>query len=659
MSKDRNSREYFEYYEDFKDKIKGVRDALKGAGTVYLDETAQSLLEIVKGTLKDSAVSFDAKKNILEGFAEIIRNNTEEQNELPESDKIEVQSEVFDKFAEKLAESIQNGTISENWQKYVEQLQEIVTATKPQERTQDIFCLPGEEKTPIELDNSSIDIPSFSVDDLNVDPITQAIRTQILTKQREIIAEALVTNNIAKPEELDDLNKFRTYFKNEQNKEKVSEFLKKDENLKHTLEQVEISGYKSVHTQFAGRFSTMEWQDGVAQNAGGIKQQIVRDANGREIATLIETTHQINPPHTVQKSDGTNVTIRNYRTIDFPITLENKNGPMHLSLAVKDQNGRNIAASNAVYFTAHYDDNGKLVEVSSPHPVKFTGNSPDAIGYIEHGGQIYTLPVTQAKYKAMMQEVAKNLEHGVDISPSIESAEAPDFTVTSRQKIEEQQSHKVQETMMPTDIKKEEVASKVDIPAYPKEQQVIREERIESVAKSQTMSRNSDFSPVVVDQVENIKANLLKLRQPSIPARKNDEDIAKLAGILSKNLLGKDTEEQKNHIDKELKNLSTPQQIKLLQELAKTIAEKRGEELKRIDVGERKADVDPVRLITENREVGKDGLAKIGQKQRRAEHANIKDDVKLQALIHDKINAISKKTTVAPKIKSAGSFQSM
>lgn len=34
--------------------------------------------------------------------------------------------------------------------------------------------------------------------------------------------------------------------------------------------------------------------------------------------------------------------------------------------------------------------------------MKFNGEGNNAIGYIEHQGHIYTLPVTQSKYKEML-----------------------------------------------------------------------------------------------------------------------------------------------------------------------------------------------------------------------------------------------------------------
>lgn len=687
ISEEKNPREYFEYYGDFLIEVNRSREE---TNIEEAEPIALSLFEIVKRTLETSVASSVEKKSILDGFAETIRNNIEELHELPESDKIETPSIVFDKIAEKLAGYIQDDkTPTKILQKYEEQLQAIVAATKPQELAQDVLFLSESEveNPPIELGESFSDVntPVFSAADRAIDPITRAIRTQILTKQRELIVIALVKNGTVEKEKIDDINEFRKYFENEQNKEKISEILKTDKDLKRALEQVEIIGYQNVHTEFAGIFTTMEWKDGAVENDSGIttRKQVVRDANGIEIATLAEATHKINPPHTVQKSDGTNVTINNYRTIDFPITLDN-NGPMHLSLAVKDQNGKNIAASKAVYFTAHYDDDGKLVEVSSPHPVKFSGDSPDAVGYIEHGGQIYTLPVTQQKYKEMMQEVAKNLGHGVDISQSIEplsvdlmitsrkdspdivghikpgeqmpvtqeehkttmqgvnknpgqgvdisqSIDAPDIMVISRQGIEEAQLCKAQENMVPIDIvKRKEVVLEIE------------EKTVEHAPGiSQAVLINSEAR----DKTESIRASLLKSQHIRPLARKSEEDITKLVGELSKSLEGKELENQKKDIDKELKNLSTPQEkIGLLRGLSKAVVEKGWEEFKK--VGKNEPDAEQVRLMTEGRRVDGEELSKIGHTQRKAEHTNVKGNIQLQVFLLDKIDEVSKKKPI-------------
>lgn len=441
------------------------------------------------------------------------------------------------------------------------------------------------------------------------------------------------------------------------------------------MEQVEIAGYKNVHTQFADRFSTMEWKDGVGGSANGIttKTQIVRDANDREIATLTEATHQINPPQTVQKSDGTPVEIKNYRTIDFPIEL-NDGGPMHLSLAVKDQHGRNIAASKAVYFTAHYDDDGRLIEVSSPRPVKFNGTSPDAVGYIEHGGHIYTLPVTQEKYKAMMQEVAKNKGHGVDISQSIDTLSV-DRIITSPQKTEELGRTKEAVVSLADTTQEEEVNARGNILDKPLDAldptPVLKPEKVNVKVNPRgniidepkpTLQNAPVLTPKVVDNVrtasrlveskpveESAKELAQSLRKnlatQVIPSRKTNVEITAQAEEIYKNLQKNALEKQKQYINEELKKLSTPQeQIKLLMELAKVEADGRGERVKEIGSGgEREANVGQVRLRTEERITSINGSPKMGY-QRQGEHVNVKDDVNLQKFLNDRIVEIKQES---------------
>ncbi|WP_375332467.1 MULTISPECIES: Sca4 family protein [unclassified Candidatus Tisiphia] len=700
-SEEKNPREYFDYYTDLMIEIDkaGEKVDIQAKNDLVehevVDPLFNHLLEIPNRVLENHYISKELKvvvvNDVLDGLAEAIKTNADEckkigektKDELTEQDKLTFNKFiVFDILADKLQQSMQSKKTLGGLEKYEDKLQAIITSTKEEpaqeELAQDVFVLQGSaEENLRELEEhsegpsfDSIRSSSFSAADLDVDPITQAIRNQILTKQRELIVEALVKNNIAKLEEIGDITKFRAYCENEENKEKISEVLRGVE-LKRALEQVEIAGYKNVHTQFADRFSTMEWKDGVGGSANGIttKTQIVRDANDREIATLTEATHQINPPQTVQKSDGTPVEIKNYRTIDFPIEL-NDGGPMHLSLAVKDQHGRNIAASKAVYFTAHYDDDGRLIEVSSPRPVKFNGTGSDAVGYIEHGGQIYTLPVTQEKYKAMMQEVAKNKGHGVDISQSIDTLSV-DRIITSPQKTEELGRTKEAVVSLADTTQKEGVNASVNILDKPLDAldptPVLKPEKVNPRGNiidepKPTLQNAPVLTPKVVDNVrtasrlvgsKSVKESAKELAQSLrnnfttqvIPSRKTNVEITAQAEEIYKNLQKNALEKQKQYINEELKKLSTPQeQIKLLMELAKVEADGRGERVKEIGSGgEREANVGQVRLRTEERITSINGSPKMGY-QRQGEHVNVKDDVNLQKFLNDRIVEIKQES---------------
>ncbi|WP_375358383.1 Sca4 family protein [Candidatus Tisiphia endosymbiont of Neophilaenus lineatus] len=678
MSKEKNPREYFDYYTDLMIEIDEARKKVDSnvkdspVENQVINSLFDYLLEIPNRVSGNHSIPQKNKvvviNDVLDGLAETIKTTADEgkkigdkaRDDLTEQDKLTLNKAiVFQELADKLAQSMQQEKMPDGWQGYKDKLQAIIAFTKgeepaQEELAQDVFVLqdPAEEN-PRELADHYLDAirtPSFSAADRDVDPITQAIRNQILTKQRELIVEALVKNNMVELEAIEDITKFRVYCENEENKEKISEVLKGSE-LKRALEQVEIAGYKNVHTQFTDRFSPMEWKDGVGESGNGIttKTQIVGDASGHEIATLTEATHQINPPKTVQKSDGTTVEIKNYRTIDFPIELKD-GGPMHLSLAVKDQHGRNIAASKAVYFTAHYDDDGKLIEVSSPRPVKFNGIGSDAVGYIEHGGQIYTLPVTQEKYKAMMQEVAKNKGHSVDISQSIDPLSV-DSIITSPQKTEELDRTKEAVVSSSHELKSEEVKLEVKTPEVDLMQFPTNDGMVYTASKPAMPKHLED---TLEKTVSSLRHSLL------FPVRKISKDITKLAESLYANLRGKDLAGKKEHINGELDKLSTPQEkIELLHELVRVESDKRMEKVQQIALGgEEEANVGPVRVMTAQRKESINGSPKMGYQQK-GEHVNVKDDVNLQKFLHDRIVEIkqeSKKPVTTFKTRKVGGY---
>ncbi|WP_341751267.1 MULTISPECIES: Sca4 family protein [unclassified Candidatus Tisiphia] len=275
----------------------------------------------------------------------------------------------------------------------------ITEVIEPTEEAQDL----------VTLTNSVSSSRFFGIEE-ELDPITQAIRQEILQKQRNILKDYIAANLDVTVNYHDD-QEFAEYLKNVNNRAIINQaFL--DSKVKAELERTEIAGYKKIHHNFADRFHTISWQDDDRQD--NIRSQIVRNDSGDELATIKETTHKINT--LVSLSDGTFKQINNYRTIDLPTELVNKSGPMHLSLAVKDENGRNISLDRAVYFTAHYNSQGKLSEISSPKPVRFNGEGDEAIGYIEHLGHVYSLPVTQGKYREMMLALEKNKGQEIDLS---------------------------------------------------------------------------------------------------------------------------------------------------------------------------------------------------------------------------------------------------
>ena len=261
----------------------------------------------------------------------------------------------------------------------------------------------------------------------SVDEITQAIRDEVITKQQAYlqgeIAKTMTPENGAlfnqkTPEEV------RVFLATPEGKD-IVKLIMSNKDAQLAMNKIEVEGYKKVHEAHKDSFKNVGW----AQETGA-KVRIAEITNeaGEKVASLKETTVDATPTR-VTLEDGTTRDIKSYRQIDFPLELKDGKGPAHFSMAVKDENGRNISAKDAVYFTAHYDDNGKLMEVSSPVPVKFMGDGDDAIGYIERNGKVYTLPVTQGMYKDMMKEVAINNGLGVDVGQSVDSVSVPPRTL--------------------------------------------------------------------------------------------------------------------------------------------------------------------------------------------------------------------------------------
>ncbi len=297
--------------------------------------------------------------------------------------------------------------------------------------------------------------PSVTVTSNVVDPITQAIRDEVITRQQLYLQQevAKVVDGAERMEILDqNLPEFRSFVESERGKDVLEEVAAKPQ-VQKQLHSMETAGYKAVHSQFSDRFHDVEWQ---APSAGKVRSTNITNSQGEAVCNLSETTFDTVPQNVVL-SNGTARVIRSYRQIDFPKELETGKGPVHLSMAVKDENGKNIAEKDAVYFTAHYNESGKLEEVSTPVPVKFMGKGDDAIGYIERDGKVFTLPVTQGKYYEMMQEVAKNKGMNADLSQSVEMEKlAVDIVVTNAKDVPSKLARKA------ATIGKDVDASKVD-----------------------------------------------------------------------------------------------------------------------------------------------------------------------------------------------------
>lgn len=293
-----------------------------------------------------------------------------------------------------------------------------------------------------------------------IDPITEAVRREVIERQRQALQDYL--NRQYPSEGIDKLSSdgFKGFLGDSKNKDRIVGVINKAE-VQQQLQEIEQRGYKAIIENPSNNFQPIVWdsepQSTKQQGAGEVvaavgasEQRAAASADGQtirsqvikngdqELCTLRERTSNLTQPVEVPVTtiEGKkSVTIKNYRTVDFATQLSSNSGPMHLSLAVKDEEGRNIAKKDAVYFTAHYDESGKLVEVSAPMPIKFMGEGDNAIGYIERNGHVYTLPVTKGNYINMMQAVGRGqeVENLIQVTAS-PTVEAPDIVKTGSEK---------------------------------------------------------------------------------------------------------------------------------------------------------------------------------------------------------------------------------
>ncbi|CAF2063300.1 unnamed protein product [Rotaria magnacalcarata] len=171
------------------------------------------------------------------------------------------------------------------------------------------------------------------------------------------------------------------------------------------MADIEHEKYKEIHSKYP--HSDIEWQG---------KNQVSINKDGVELCKL--NSKPVTPPPAGYELDGQK--IANYRSLELPLKAES--GPMHMSLAAKDLQGNNISGKNAVYLTAHYDKQGKLVEMTAPIPVYYTDEGRESPVCIKRDGKTYTLPVNRGQYEDMLKQIEVNkglqAELGVEKSKS-------------------------------------------------------------------------------------------------------------------------------------------------------------------------------------------------------------------------------------------------
>lgn len=363
------------------------------------------------------------------------------------------------------------------------------------EETQDLLFLKNSSN-----DLSFLDIEQNQYDD-SVDELTKTIRRSILFNQIKVLKD-FVEQNFATHKDIETIREysheeFNVYINTDAGQKLIAPVYEIPK-IKQALRNIEIEGYNFIHETFKDSLQTLEWDD--SKSYADIRKNKIKDSNGDLICKLTEST--ITKPITITMPDGSSKKISGYREIDFPTKIADNSGPMSLAMAVKDTNGKNIPAKDAVYFTAHYDESGKLMEVSYPLPIKFAGKGNDAIGYIEVNGEIYTLPVTQGKHQEMMREIAKNkgieleVVNDLDISKDMIDLPPPNLTIDksikTEPKVEKKQSvnSSIIQNAPPLEPKKTKSAQSIEMsntkipPPPPPPPPLLNETKTSSISKN-------------------------------------------------------------------------------------------------------------------------------------------------------------------------------
>ncbi|WP_341759177.1 Sca4 family protein [Candidatus Tisiphia endosymbiont of Ptychoptera albimana] len=261
---------------------------------------------------------------------------------------------------------------------------------------------------------------------IKVDLVTLAFRQEIIAKQQTTLKNILTEANITAISGANlaiNSQQFKEFVENN------NELIQKtwaNSITKSTVTQAmndEVQSYAKIHQ--ANNFKPLTWSNQPPiDNTTDTRSRVIK-VKDEELFKLTET--KVKTSTKVVLEDGvTETEISNYRNINLPLAIKPSGTAVHLSFPVQNEKGENIEVSKALYFTTHYNEQGKLVEITNPLSLKFTGDDKDAIGYIQRGKNIYTIPVTKGQYESMMQEVAKNKGCNINMSQTIMPPEASD-----------------------------------------------------------------------------------------------------------------------------------------------------------------------------------------------------------------------------------------
>ncbi|KJV74243.1 cell surface protein [Orientia tsutsugamushi] len=271
--------------------------------------------------------------------------------------------------------------------------------------------------------------PDAETNQMPVDQILQAFKD----------LKALINSVIAEDDE------FKVW--QQQNPSKSLDDFKRDttqmdslsQETKELLSSIGSAGYANImgstanieqaqQMSFAASFSTLDWATHANSVSNTTQKTITNDA-GEKVTELISHSHKTQLSASV---NGVTKIVTKHRTIDIPSAVEENKGPLDLALVAQDATGKNMPESKAVYLTAHYNKEGKLVEMTHPEPLRFFSDEPGSPAYTVINNEVYTLPITKEKYEQLTKEISQNIQEQ-DKDKDIEQEAMDKFTVGSRQ----------------------------------------------------------------------------------------------------------------------------------------------------------------------------------------------------------------------------------
>ncbi|KJV76504.1 Sca4 family protein [Orientia tsutsugamushi] len=271
--------------------------------------------------------------------------------------------------------------------------------------------------------------PEAETNQMPVDPILQAFKD----------LKALINSVIAEDDS------FKIW--QQQNPSKSLDDFKRDttqmdslsQETKDLLSGIGSAGYANImgstanieqaqQMSFAASFSTLDWATH-ANSVGNTTQKTITNDAGEKVTDLISHSNKTQLSASV---NGITKTVTKHRTIDIPRAVEENKGPLDLALVAQDATGKNMSELKAVYLTAHYNQEGKLVEMTHPEPMKFFSDDPGSPAYTVINNEVYTLPITREKYDQLTKEISQNIQEQ-DKDKDIEHEAMDKFTVGSRQ----------------------------------------------------------------------------------------------------------------------------------------------------------------------------------------------------------------------------------